>query len=161
MPVCFWLRYQLPFIHLSVLPHVSRKGYCLVRCKPLPWYTPNGEAGMKVPWPWIKAFHPSRGHGCFWLGPRGGHPLERAYINLIPCYSRLWSPRLKSFLGRCLGWFLASRGRMGVYWLAVFSSENTINGTSPLWLRKSVGCGNNFVQTLQSHIFLQIIYSLS
>src|SRR3954462_4161219 len=74
---------------LPVLPHVFRKEYGLVSCKPLSWYTPKGEAGMMVPWPWIKASHPVRGHGCFRLGPRGGHPLERAYINLIPCYSRL------------------------------------------------------------------------
>ena len=31
---------------------------------------------MMVPWPWIKASHPVRGHGCFRLGPRGGVPLR-------------------------------------------------------------------------------------
>ena len=82
---------------LPVLSHVFRKEYGLVSCKPFSWYTPNREAGMRVPWPWIKASHPVRGHGCFRLVPRGGHPLERVYINLIRCYSRLWSPRLKSF----------------------------------------------------------------
>ena len=105
---------------LPVLSHVFRKEYGIVSCKSFSWYTPNREAGMRVPWPWIKARHPVRGHGCFRLGPRGGHPLERAYRNLIPCYSRLWPPRLKVFLGRCLGWFLASWGGMGVYWLNVF-----------------------------------------
>jgi len=100
---------------LPVLSHVFRKEYGIVSCKSFSWYTPSGEAGMRVPWPWIKARHPVRGHGCFRLGPRGGHPLERAYRNLIPCYSRLWPPRLKVFLGRCPGWFLASWGEMGVY----------------------------------------------
>ena len=106
-----------------ILSDVFRKEYGIVSCKLFSWYTPNREAGMRVPWPWIKARHPVKGHGCFRLGPRGGHPLERAYGNLIPCYSRLWPPRLKVFLGRCLGWFLASWGGMGVYWLDVFSSE--------------------------------------
>ena len=99
---------------LLVLSHVFRKEYGLVSCKSFSWYTPNREAGMRVPWPWIKARHLVRGHGCFWLGPRGGHPLERANINLIPCYLRFWPPRLKVFLERCLGWFLASWGGMGV-----------------------------------------------
>ena len=107
-------------IHSFLLSHVFRKEYGIVSCKSFSWYTPSGEARMRVPWPWIKARHPVRGHGCFRLGPRGGHPLERAYRNLIPCYSRLWPPRLKVFLGRCLGWFLASWGGMGVYWLNVF-----------------------------------------
>ena len=101
MPNCLtpgwtWIKsryHPFPF----VLPHVFCQEYGLVSCKPLSSYTPNREALMRVPWPWIKASHPVRGHGCFRLGPRGGHPLERAYINLIPCYSRLWSPRLKSF----------------------------------------------------------------
>ena len=102
-------------IHSFLLSHVFRKEYGIVSCKSFSWYTPSGEAGMRVPWPWIKARHPVRGHGCFRLGPRGGHPLERAYRNLIPCYSRLWPPRLKVFLGCCPGWFLASWGEMGVY----------------------------------------------
>src|SRR3954465_3843646 len=97
MPVLchtIWLQCQpvsvrFQSISLPVLPQVFRKGYGLVGCKPLSWYTPKGEVMMMVPWPWIKASHPVRGHGCFRLGPRGGHPLERAYINLIPCYSRL------------------------------------------------------------------------
>jgi len=88
-----------------ILSHVFRKEYGIVSCKSFSWYTPSGEAGMRVPWPWIKASHPVKGHGCFRLGPRGGHPLERVYRNLIPCYSRLWPPRLKVFLGRCPGWF--------------------------------------------------------
>ena len=98
-----------------ILSHVFRKEYGIVSCKSFSWYTPSGEAGMRVPWPWIKACHPVRGHGCFRLGPRGGHPLERAYRNLIPCYSRLWPPRLKVSLGRWPGWFLATWGEMGVY----------------------------------------------
>ena len=105
MPVLcqtIWLQCQTVSVQFlsyffPVLQHVFRKEYGLVSCKPLFWYTTKGEAVMMVPWPWIKASHPVRGHGCFQLGPRGGHPLERAYINLIPCYSRLWSPRLKSF----------------------------------------------------------------
>ena len=128
MPVLcqyIWLRCHresnhIPIHFLPVLPHVFRREYGLVSCKPFSWYTPNREAGMRAPWPWIKARHPIRGHGCFRLGPRGGHPLESAYRNLITCYSRLWPPRLKVFLGRCLGWFLASWGGMGVYWLDVF-----------------------------------------
>ena len=115
-----WIKSRFRPFSLPVLPRVFRKGYGLVSCKPLSWYTPNREAMMRVPWPWIKASHPVRGHGCFRLGPRGGHPLKRADINLIPCYSRLWSPRLKVFLESCLGWFLASWGGMGVYWLDVF-----------------------------------------
>ena len=107
---------HIPIHFLPVLPLVFRKEYGLVSCKPFSWYTPSREAGMRVPWPWIKARHPVRGHGCFRLGPRGGHALERAYRNLIPCYSRLWPPRLKVFLGRCLGWLLGSWGEMGVYW---------------------------------------------
>ena len=96
-PVLTWIKscYH-PFL-LFVLPHVFCKEYGLVSCKPLSLYTPNRGTMMRVPWPWIKARHPVRGHGCFRLGPRGGHPLERAYINLIPCYSRLRPPRLKVF----------------------------------------------------------------
>ena len=76
-PVSTWIksRYR-PF--LFVIQHVFCKEYGLVSCKPLSSYTPNREAVMRVPWPWIKASHPVRGHGCFRLGPRGGHPLERA-----------------------------------------------------------------------------------
>ena len=61
-----------------VPPHIFCKECSLVSCKPLSLYTPNRGAVMRVPWPWIKARHPVRGHGCFWLGSRGGHPLERA-----------------------------------------------------------------------------------
>ena len=61
---------------LHVLSHVFRKEYGLVSCKSFSWYTPNREAGMRVPWPWIKACHSVRGHGCFRLGPRGGPPLR-------------------------------------------------------------------------------------
>ena len=65
-----WIKsHYHPF--LFVLPHVFCKGYGLVSCKPLSSYTPNRGAGMRVPWPWIKASHPVRGHGCFRLGPRG------------------------------------------------------------------------------------------
>ena len=151
----------VPFISFPVLPHVFRKEYGLVSCKPLFWYTPKGEAVMMVPWPWIKASHPVRGHGCFRLGPRGGHPLERAYINLIPCYSRLWSPRLKSFSWTMSRVIPSIERYDGCVLVSCVFFRNTVNGTSPSWLRKSVGCGNNFVQTLQSHISLQIIYSMS
>ena len=95
-PVLTWIK-SCSCSSSSMLPHVFCKEYGLVSCKPLSLYTPNRGAVMRVLWPWIKARHPVRGHGCFRLGPRGGHPLERAYINLIPCYSRLWSPHLKSF----------------------------------------------------------------
>ena len=114
-----------------------------------------------VPWPWIKASHPVRGHGCFRLGPRGGHPLERAYINLIPCYSRLWSPRLKSFSWTMSRVIPSIKRYDGCVLVCCVFFRNTINGTSPSGLRKSVDCGKIFVQTLQSHIFLQIISSMS
>ena len=143
----------VPLISFPVLPHVFRKEYGLVSCKPLFWYTPKGEAVMMVPWPWIKASHPVRGHGCFRLGPRGGHPLERAYINLIPCYSRLWSPRLKSFSWTMSRVIPSIERYDGCVLVSCVFFRNTVNGTSPSWLRKSVSCGNNFVQTLQSHIF--------
>ena len=53
---------------------------------------------MMVPWPWIKARHPVRGHGCFRFGPRGGHPLERAYRNFIHAIRGCGLPVSKFFL---------------------------------------------------------------
>ena len=73
---------HIPIHFLPVLPLVFRKEYGLVSCKPFSWYTPNREAGMRVPWPWIKANHPVRGHGCFRLGPRGGAPPYSARIEI-------------------------------------------------------------------------------
>ena len=76
-PVLTWIK-SCSRSSPSVLPHVFCKEYGLVSCKPLSLYTPNRGAAMRVPWPWIKARHPVREHGCFRLGPRKGHPLERA-----------------------------------------------------------------------------------
>ena len=53
---------------------------------------------MMVPWPWIKASHPVRGHGCFRLGPRGGHPLERVYKFDPMLFEIVISPSQKFFL---------------------------------------------------------------
>ena len=115
----FWQQCQHDQIIFPSFPSCAAtcfpQGIWHSKLQPFSWYTPSGVAGMRVPWPWIKTRHPVRGHGCFRLGPRGGHPLERAHRNLIPCYSRLWPPHLKVFVGRCPGWFLASWGEMGVY----------------------------------------------
>ena len=77
-PMLTWIKSHYRSSPFCVLPHVFCKEYGLVGCKPLSLYTPNRGVVMRVPWPWIKAIHPVRGHGCFRLGPRGGHPLERA-----------------------------------------------------------------------------------
>ena len=64
----------VPPISFPVLPHVFRKEYGLVSCKPLSWYTPKGEAVMMVPWPWIKASIRSGGMGVSGWDREGGTP---------------------------------------------------------------------------------------
>ena len=54
---------------------------------------------MMVPWPWIKASHPVRGHGCFRLGPRGGAPLRARVYKFDPMlFEIVISPSQKFFL---------------------------------------------------------------
>ena len=103
------------FHFLPVLPLVSLKGYGIVSCNRFPGTHQIERPGWGFHGPGLKPVIRSGGMGVSSWDREGGHPLERAYRNLIPCYSRLWPPRLKVFLGRCLGWFLASWGEMGVY----------------------------------------------
>ena len=97
-PVSTWIKsryHPFPF----VLPHVFCKEYGLVSCKPLSSYTPNREAVMRVPWPWIKSQSSGQGAWVFLVGTERGAPLRARVYKFDPMlFEIVISPSQKFFL---------------------------------------------------------------